>query len=246
MRKFKIFFRNFAFSVAQVLHRSLTRSRAKELSEFIFVIDDHYGGTRGSSIGRAYIDNYVAGFATREKRSELRILEVGDNQYSAKFFMGCEGYVLEFIPYSALVVDSTNHRLVGDLTVFSNLENYFDIIISTCTLAFTKNPFNAVKTYERILRPGGTLVGVEPFLMQVSEWDYKEYGEYFRFTDLGLRQLISSSFEGSPSINVCALGNRKTTLAQLHGLVLEDGNWNLVNHETKYATLFGYSVTKRI
>ena len=246
MRKFKIFFRNFLFSVAQSLHRSITRSQAKELSEFIFVIDDHYGGTRGSSIGRMLIDNYVAAFATREKRTGLRILEVGDNQYSAEFFMDCEAYVLEFMPHSALDVDSTNQRIVGDLTVHSKLENYFDIIISTCTLAFTKNPFNAVKSYERLLRPGGTLVGVEPFLMQVSEWDYKEYGEYFRFTDLGLNQLISSSFEGSPSINVSALGDRRTTLAQLHGLVLEDGNWNLAKHETKYATLFGYSVTKGV
>lgn len=124
------------------------------------------------------------------------------------------------------------------------MEPYFDIIISTCTLAFTKNPFAAVKSYERILKPGGTLIGAEPFLMQISEWDYDEYGEYFRFTDLGLRQLISSSFKSPAIVKVAALGNRQTTLAQFHGLVLEDGIQNMARHESKYATLFGYLVTK--
>jgi len=244
MRKFKIFLRNFLFSAAQSLHRRISRSRANQLSKSIFVVDDHYGGTRGTSFGRAYIDDYVAGVASREKRVGLRVLEVGDKQYSSKFFLDCDNYVLEFIPNSPLVIDSNNNRILGDLTLVSNLQAYFDIIVSTCTLAFTKNPFAAVKSYERILKPGGILIGVEPFLMQISEWDYDEYGEYFRFTDLGLRQLISSSFEDSAIVKVTSLGNRQTTLAQFHGLVIEDGIQDMTRHESKYATLFGYLVTK--
>jgi len=224
----------------------ITRFPANQISKFIFVVDDHYGGTRGSSFGRAYIDEYIADSVSLENRSGLKILEVGDSQYTSRFFPDCESYVLEFIPNSPLVIDPINHKILGDLTFDSKLDPSFDIIVSTCTLAFTKNPFTAIKSYERILKPGGTLIGVEPFLMQISEWDYEEYGEYFRFTDLGLRQLISTSFEGSPYVKVSALGNRQTTLAQLHGLVLEDGIQDMTRHESKYATLFGYYVTKEI
>lgn len=242
--KLKIYLRNIIFTVVRKFHRALSKHEVESLKIALTVVDDHFGGTRGLAISRALMNDFVAYCVKYIEDRPLRILEIGDNQYSARYFQKSENYILDFKANSEISIDRVNRKIVGDLTLASNIEGYFDIIISTCVLAFTKNPFKVVENYYKLLKPKGSLIGAEPFLSQVSEYDYNLYGEYFRFTNLGLQELLTQSFRSGGKVSTTPLGNRETTLMQLHGIVLEDFTDFNRTSEVKYATLFGYQAVK--
>lgn len=242
--KAKIYLRNIIFTVVRKFHRALSKHEVESLKIALTVVDDHFGGTRGLAISRALMNDFVAECVKSIEYRPLRVLEIGDNQYSAKYFEKSENYILDFKANQEISIDKVNRKVVGDLTLASKDEGYFDVIISTCVLAFTKNPFKVVENYFKLLKPNAHIIGAEPFLSQVSEYDYNLYGEYFRFTNFGLHELLAQSFKSGRKINTTPLGNRETTLMQLHGLVLEDfPDFNRAP-EVKYATLFGYQAVK--
>lgn len=58
-------------------------------------------------------------------------------------------------------------------------------------------------------------------LGQISLYDYHNWGEYWRFTDLSMRRLFAEVFD-EEQITVRSWGSMKTAVAYQYGLCAED------------------------
>ncbi len=74
---------------------------------------------------------------------------------------------------------------IEDMSIFKS--NSIDIIFCIEVLEHVKNPFNAVKELERVLKPGGVFIGSTPFLFPIHD----EPHDYFRYTKYGLMNLFN-------------------------------------------------------
>lgn len=53
-------------------------------------------------------------------------------------------------------------------------------------LEHVKNPFNAIKEIQRVLKPGGIIIGSTPFVFPIHD----EPHDFYRYTKYGLRNLF--------------------------------------------------------
>ena len=60
-----------------------------------------------------------------------------------------------------------------------------------------------------------------PGISQICSGDLREWGDYWRFTDLSIRRVFETAFQ-SDDLEVDAHGNVLTAIAFLHGLAKED------------------------
>lgn len=208
------------------------------------ILDPGFGTSRGTPVDRPLIYNFISSSVPPNKlNSSLNILEIGDLRYSSALFPSGNKFKLEFIRNKVLDFD-LDGVLSGDLTSGTSVFSFFDVIISTQVLAFTKDPFVAANTYRSLLNYGGILVGTEPQISQISNSDNVSTGDYYRFTKLGIDQLFSKNLKSNELLEVKNIGGWKDTYALLTGLVAEE-SCELPNEwDYLYAPLVGYSLTK--
>ena len=60
-------------------------------------------------------------------------------------------------------------------------------------------------------------------ISQISLYDYKNWGEYWRFTDQSMKKLLAEVFDES-QIEVYSYGNMKAAMAFLFGVCQEEMN----------------------
>jgi SAM-dependent methyltransferase len=84
----------------------------------------------------------------------------------------------------------------------------FDIVIIDQILEHVADPKKAVSEIRRVLKSGGVCVCATPFLIRI----HGHYGDYWRFTELGLKQVFSEYSK----IEVFAWGNRRTIATTLY------------------------------
>jgi hypothetical protein len=79
----------------------------------------------------------------------------------------------------------------------------------------------AIKTFHRILKPGGVLLVSVPGISQISRYDMDRWGDYWRFTSASARRLFEKDF---PATGICvhSYGNVLTAVAFLHGVAAEE------------------------
>ena len=185
-----------------------------------FVLDSEFGSSRGTPIDRSLIENWLSenipgGFSGK-------VLEFGSDDYSRKFAPKASIWIFEYADGVAPIISLNSYIVTGDLLVQDgSLENGFDLIIATQVLAFTKNPFQAALGMKRLLKPGGLIVGTEPFLSQLSTYDDDRWGDYFRFTKKALSEVFSRK-SGFENFHAESLGSAEQSLAMLRGFVQED------------------------
>src|SRR5262245_18835891 len=78
--------------------------------------------------------------------------------------------------------------VIGDIHSIPRSDGSFDTVLATEVLEHCRRPQVAVDEIHRVLRVGGTCVLSTRFLYPV----HGSPGDYFRFTDEGLRELFSS------------------------------------------------------
>lgn len=77
----------------------------------------------------------------------------------------------------------------GDLGTLPFRDRSVDCILCMVVLEHTRNPRQALLEFARVLKPGGMLVMVVPFLWE----EHQAPHDYFRFTRYGVRLLFESS-----------------------------------------------------
>ena len=102
-------------------------------------------------------------------------------------------YVDQVVNYEVVDYPTTDVLGVGQTLPF--IDDAFDAVFSFAVLEHVTDPFRCAAELVRVLKPGGTLFAVVPFLQPFH--GYPDH--YFNMTESGLRQL----FEGDLEIESC-------------------------------------------
>ncbi len=177
-------------------------------------ISRRFGLNRGRPIDRYYIESFLARHA-----DDIRghVLEIKDSSYTQRYGSGrvSASDVLD------IAEENPQATIVADLTRADHVSaDAFDCIICTQTLHFIYDVRGAVRTLQRILKPGGALLATFPGISQTS---CEKLGEHYRwaFTRLSARQLFEEVFPAQ-NIEVEARGNVLAATAFLHGLAVQE------------------------
>ncbi len=187
-----------------------------------------FGLDRGQPIDRVYIEQFLDA-----QRQVIRgdCLEIEESTYTARF--GAPGHVPYVLKYpgpgdgrsfgQSDERDAQGARIVRcDLAQPDSVPvSRFDALICTQTLSFIFDVRVAVASIHALLRPGGHALITVSGISQISRYDYDRWGDYWRFTDLSLRRLLSACFDES-RIQVLTYGNVAAASMFLQGLAVEE------------------------
>lgn len=108
-------------------------------------------------------------------------------------------------------VDTYHPDIVGDVMDMSSVEDgSYDAVLCLAILEHVPRPWDAMREMQRVLKPGGTLLAYVPFLSPYHAMP-GYYGDYFRYTDDGIRSLCSSFAD----VQLTAVRGPAETLAHL-------------------------------
>lgn len=183
----------------------------------------NYGISRGGqSIARYYIEKFIEDY-----KSFIRgtVMEIGDGRYS---ILG--GEAVENLLILSLDDEEKEHYIKGNLETGEGMqENYLDCIILTNVLSSLFDIQAAVCNIGRALKKGGRALITVPGIASLYRVQYETYGQFWRFTPLGLIQLLKRYIPDARMI-VKEYGNVKTSVAFLYGMTVED----LTKEELEY------------
>lgn len=190
-----------------------------------------FGIERGLPIDRWYIERFLAGQSARIRG---RVLEVGDGHYTRRF----GGDRVQRGDVLNPVAGGAETTVVGDLASGSGIPAAaFDCIILTQVLPFIYDVAGVMRTVERSLRPGGAALITVPGISQISRFDMDRWGDFWRFTDRSLGELLRQGFaDGSYTIETW--GNVRVAAAFLYGLCREElDEATLLHRDADYQVL---------
>ena len=178
-------------------------------------VSNVFGLDRGMPIDRYYIEKFLS---KHEELIKGNVLEIGETTYSSKYASkDSKLHVLtkDNPPSGVMLVD-------GDLTVPDSLPNKkMDCFICTQTLNFIQDVHAAIEGCYSVLSDGGVLLATVSGISQVSRYDMDRWGDYWRFTSLGIQRLFEEVFP-KDHITIEQYGNLATVIAELQGLCVED------------------------
>jgi len=203
--------------IKQTLTRHLT-SRL-EFGEGIAVtpVSDVFGIDRGTPLDRVFISRFL------QKHGEIirgDCLEVEDPTYTRKF--GRPGHVAHALKFTRGLGDPSKNEVIADLARPETVpEADFDTFICTQTLNFIFDLDAVISSIHKLLRPGGHALITVAGISQISRYDYDRWGDYWRFTDISLRRLLSRKFRVE-NCTTTTYGNVATSCLFLQGVCYED------------------------
>jgi SAM-dependent methyltransferase len=198
-----------------------------------------FGLDRGTPIDRFYIERFLW-----QHRADIRghVLEIESDIYSQMFGEGrvrhCDVlHVSAGNPHATIVADLASADAIASDT--------FDCIILTQTLQFIFDASSAIRHVHRILKPGGVVLATVPGISQISQYDRKQWGDYWRFTSTSVSRLFGTTFS-EQNISVDAYGNALAASAFLHGLAAEELQQDeLASRDSDYEVLIAVRGVRR-
>lgn len=174
-------------------------------------ISADFGFARGTPVDRAYIERFLARHTPVIRG---RVLELGDDGYSARFGSGIEHQdVLSIDP-------ADNPTIMGDLLSPGTLPNdAFDGAIVTQALHLIYDMPAAVTRLHASLKAGGTLLATVPGITPVMP--EKAYDWYWSLTAMAAKRLFGDVF-GAGNVEVETFGNAFAATCFLQGIAQED------------------------
>jgi SAM-dependent methyltransferase len=200
-----------------------------------------FGYDRGEQIDRFYIEGFLAAHA---QDIAGVVLEVADGTYTRRF----GGVRVRRAEVLHLEPGHKGVTIVGDLSAAESPLgcNEFDCIVLTQTLQFIYELRPAIATLYRALRPGGVLLATVPGISQISRYDMDRWGDFWRFSALSTRRLLSETFPAD-AVEVRSYGNVLAAVALLHGLAQADiGTRKLVPNDPDYPVIIGIRAVKPV
>ena len=174
-----------------------------------------YGMDRGQPLDRYYIEQFIA---AHQGAIRGRVLEIADNSYTRRF----GGTRVTQSDVLHIEEGHPHVTIVADLSKGENLpSNTFDCVICTQTLPFIFDLQAVVKTLQRIMKPGGTLLVTVPGITKISRYDVERWGHYWSFTRLSIARLFGDVF-GEANVQVASSGNVLAATAFLQGLARQE------------------------
>ncbi|MCX6216758.1 methyltransferase domain-containing protein [Spirosoma sp.] len=169
-----------------------------------------FGYDRGGPVDRYYIENFL-----QQKAGCIqgRVLEIGDNEYTLRF--GGK----QVTKSDVLHIHSNNPvaTIVGDLSDAPHIpDNSFDCIVLTQTLHLIYNAKDALKTCERILKPGGVLLLTSPGISQIASDEWQSTW-FWSFTATSMRRMMGEVFS-EQSVEIEQHGNVFVATSFLYGV----------------------------
>lgn len=199
-----------------------------------------FGFDRGTPIDRIYTNDFL------QKNAHFiqgRVCEIAENTYTKTF--GSNVTQSEILHYTT---ENKNATIIGDLTQHSTLpQGILDCFICTVTLNFIYDYKAAIKGIYLMLKsnggggitnsmceinptnqsinppakPSSTALVTVAGLVQISQYDYERWGDYWRFTDMGIKRDFEEVF-GKGNVEVGTYGNVLATMAELQGIAAEE------------------------
>ncbi len=85
--------------------------------------------------------------------------------------------------------DYSSLDVVGDLHLLPFRDNVFDAIICIVVFEHLQNPFKAMEELSRVLKNGGKVFAVFPFMWEIHQRPY----DFFRYSEYGFKSLAEYS-----------------------------------------------------
>ncbi|MBD5503044.1 MAG: methyltransferase domain-containing protein [Lachnospiraceae bacterium] len=176
-------------------------------------VSKRFGAERGKPIDRIYIERFL-----EENRDKINgtVMEMADSEYTEMFGKHVEqSLILHLNGWGKSVIK-------GNLETGEGIqESSIDCFICTQTIQFIYDIHSAVRNIYKMLKPGGIALVTAHCLGQISLYDYYNWGEYWRFTDMSMQRLFAEAFDES-EVTVQSWGTMKTAIAYQYGLCAED------------------------
>jgi len=106
--------------------------------------------------------------------------------------------------------DYSSLDVVGDIHSLPFKNNCFDAIVCIVVFEHLSNPFKAMKELSRVLKEGGKLFAVFPFMWEIHQKPY----DFFRYTEYGFRKMAEDA-----NLSVDSLKNHGCFFRVLHYMV---------------------------
>lgn len=176
-------------------------------------ISRRYGREHGTPIDRYYIEKTL--YENRDKICG-DVAEFADDTYTKRFGTNLNNnYVLHLNGWGENVIKA-------NLVTGEGIEdNMVDCLICTQVIQFIYEIDKAIHNISRMLKNGGVAIITAHGIAQLSLYDYRNWGEYWRFSEMSLKNLFCRNTSNC-EIEVKSYGNVKTAAAMLYGLCAED------------------------
>ncbi|WP_034445639.1 class I SAM-dependent methyltransferase [Butyrivibrio sp. AE2032] len=175
-------------------------------------VSERYGMELGTAIDRVYIEKFL------QKNADCIVGDIGEfasDNYIKRFSSRIDNkYIFHVNGWGDNVIQADFSK-AEDVS-----ENLLDCLICTQTIQFIFEIDKAVSNIYRVLKKGGTALVTGHGLAQLSLYDYRNWGEYWRFTNMSMKKLFEQSF-GKGNVDVITYGNAKTAAAMIFGLCAE-------------------------
>jgi len=201
-------------------------------------ISREWGFDRGRAIDRHYIEAFLAAQAAS---IHGRVLEIGTREYTERF----GGSRVERSDVLHVSDRAPGVTIVADLTRGDGLpDDAFDCVLMTQTLQFIHDYAAALRTVQRILRPGGTALLTFPGITPISRHDMDRWGDHWRFTSRSTRDVFAAAFPGG-EVAVTVYGNVLSAAAFLYGVAAEELSAEELDHvDPDFEVLIGVAARK--
>lgn len=200
-------------------------------------VSRNFGIDRGTTIGRYYIEAFLE---LHRKFLKGTVLEIGGDQYATAY--SASGTKIEILDPDPSAAGAT---IIADLVTGVGVpENRYDAAIVTQVLHVLPNMQAAVGHLRRSIKPGGVILATLPCISQVSRFDMDRWGDFWRVTDRGARQVFESHFLAD-EIQTFVYGNHLAAIASLTGYSAKEiGKPELDALDPDFQVLIGVTARK--
>jgi SAM-dependent methyltransferase len=169
-----------------------------------------WGASRGGSIVRVYVGQFVEGHASDIRG---RVLEIASDDYARRY-----GKDLERLDVLDVFEDNSRATITADLAEAPNIpDNTFDCLLVTQVLSWIYDVRAPLRTAHRILAPGGVLLATMPGIARIAPVESELFGEWWHFTSMSAKR-ISEEIFGMGNVQVETFGNVLAAAGFMFGL----------------------------